>query len=342
MRNVIIFGQYLGTLSGGAEKSMFGIIKTLQRSAISITIVRGSRNSFLADGEFNRWLELNQSVQIIDIETPEFGIFPFVKYYQMKRLNIGIDLGDYDEIYVFDFFGRAVVSNLIGAKKVPKITHHLRSEADIGIYKNYNHGVKYFLWPFYYLFQYYFLRIYINDVKKISMVAMNFCNSNFIKSLVYSKLKVNVNVVYPKVDICNVKLLPENIRNKVLFIGDNNLKGLEVVRSLAKLNPDMSFKLVVRSSNLRQFKFKLANEEFTEWSDDLNNLYADCQVLVVPSQCNEAYGRVAREGYLLGLKILCSNLGGLPEAVDYNPEYLISDYSNVMAWNAALRRQFAK
>ena len=341
---IMYVGQFLGRRAGGAEKSTLDLIKKQLAQRKNITILRADSSVFPNDCQFESISKL-ENIQILNFSTGSFGRFPFIRYIllKLKFRKLRIDFQEFDEIIVYDFWGRALINKWFLKLRSIRIVHYIRCEMDLGVYENYNPGLRRLLWLIYSLIQFPFNKYYGADFQKtLDIASVNIANSNYMRNLVREKYGVTTEVNTPQVDVSNVKLLPCLERKKIVFIGDNNLKGLAVVRSLAKLNPDMTFKLVVRSSNLHKFKFKLANEEFLEWSDDLNNLYADCRVLVVPSQCNEAYGRVAREGYLLGLEILCSNLGGLPEAVDYNPDYLINDYSNVIAWNAALRRKFAK
>lgn len=43
----------------------------------------------------------------------------------------------------------------------------------------------------------------------------------------------------------------------------------------------------------------------------------------MPSVCEEAFGRVAIEGLIAGCTLLASDIGGLPEAVNFESELLV-------------------
>jgi glycosyltransferase involved in cell wall biosynthesis len=50
-------------------------------------------------------------------------------------------------------------------------------------------------------------------------------------------------------------------------------------------------------------------------NDDILNYYQIANIVVMPSLCEEAAGKVAMEGMACGKAIICSNGGGLPEYV---------------------------
>ena len=102
---------------------------------------------------------------------------------------------------------------------------------------------------------------------------------------------------------------------------------------LAKICPRLEFQIVSRKVAR---EVKDSNVLWTPWGGELSELYGRANVIVVPSQWLEAYGRVAREAYLLGKKVLVSNCGGLPEAVNYDPSCLVEDYKNLKSWKRQL------
>ena len=68
------------------------------------------------------------------------------------------------------------------------------------------------------------------------------------------------------------------------------------------------------------------------WKKNEVDIYKYAQVVIVPSICEEGYGRVSREAFLLNIPVLVSNRGGLPETVDGNHSYIIEDYLNSQTW----------
>lgn len=72
------------------------------------------------------------------------------------------------------------------------------------------------------------------------------------------------------------------------------------------------------------------------------SFYAAVDVVLVPSQWHEPYGRVAGEAGQAGRSVIVSGVGGLPEAVEASPEgRVVSDYWNVAAWARAMREEAA-
>ena len=70
------------------------------------------------------------------------------------------------------------------------------------------------------------------------------------------------------------------------------------------------------------------------------DIYKYAKLVIVPSIWEEAYGRVSREAYILGLPILVSNIGGLPESVDYKEEFIVNDYKNIKNWVERIESNF--
>ena len=61
-------------------------------------------------------------------------------------------------------------------------------------------------------------------------------------------------------------------------------------------------------------------ESFPKVVDDIDELFAQTRVLLVPSLWDEAFGMIAVEAMVRGIPVLASDVGGLPEAmlgVDY-------------------------
>jgi glycosyltransferase involved in cell wall biosynthesis len=74
---------------------------------------------------------------------------------------------------------------------------------------------------------------------------------------------------------------------------------------------------------------RVAKEEF----------YRRVDTVVVPSQWDEPFGRVAAEAVGSGAAVLVSNVGGLPEAVAHAPAAdVVDEYQDARAWRAAMAR----
>jgi glycosyltransferase involved in cell wall biosynthesis len=68
------------------------------------------------------------------------------------------------------------------------------------------------------------------------------------------------------------------------------------------------------------------------------SFYRQVDVVLVPSQWHEPYGRVAAEAARAGRRVLVSAAGGLPEAVADLPGHeVVEDYQAISSWVAAMR-----
>jgi len=68
----------------------------------------------------------------------------------------------------------------------------------------------------------------------------------------------------------------------------------------------------------------------------IDEILAGCGLLLVPSQWDEPFGRVAWEAHARGIPVLASDAGGLAEQVP--PETLVSPREQAAAWTGAIDR----
>ncbi len=128
----------------------------------------------------------------------------------------------------------------------------------------------------------------------------------------------------------------------VTFINPVKKKGSGTAFALAEQNPDIPFMFVegwplepkARKHLLRQ----IAQHPNIAWqprTHDMRKVYGATKILLVPSLCEESWGRVVSEAQINAIPVLASNVGGLPEAVGPGGVLLPSD--DLPAWQRALR-----
>jgi glycosyltransferase involved in cell wall biosynthesis len=70
---------------------------------------------------------------------------------------------------------------------------------------------------------------------------------------------------------------------------------------------------------------------------DAGDFFATVDILAVPSQWYEPFGRSAAEAALAGKRVLVSEIGGLPEAIDGYPSgKVVTNPASPAAWRDAI------
>jgi glycosyltransferase involved in cell wall biosynthesis len=108
----------------------------------------------------------------------------------------------------------------------------------------------------------------------------------------------------------------------VTFINPVEVKGVEVALAVAGLCPDIPF-LFVRGwplskrneGDLQRRLTALPNVRLIDRTTDMARIYQQTRILLVPSQWDETWGRVASEAQFSGIPVLSSSHAGLTESV---------------------------
>ncbi len=146
----------------------------------------------------------------------------------------------------------------------------------------------------------------------------------------------------------------------VTMINPSNIKGLPIFLELARRFREVMFAAVptwATNAADRSACALLPNVTLLQPSENIDEIFKQTRILLVPSLWGEAFGLVVVEAMLRGIPVLASNVGGLIEAklgVDYSlPVHRIETYEkrrdenrlpipvipdqNVDAWDATLR-----
>lgn len=116
----------------------------------------------------------------------------------------------------------------------------------------------------------------------------------------------------------SLKLLDSNLNFKCLVVGKNWLDSESENDYSKQLNQ-------IYDSMSEELKHKIVFTGYIEHSD-INNIYSISDCVIVPSR-NEAFGVVVLEAMVMGVPVLASNAGGLPEVIG-NSSILIENNQN--------------
>jgi glycosyltransferase involved in cell wall biosynthesis len=165
-------------------------------------------------------------------------------------------------------------------------------------------------------------------------------NSNFTAERIFNSLNIVCPVIPPL--IRTDRYITNTSRKHVTFVNPHPFKGCEIVVQLAKLNPLIPFVFQEAWPLTDEYKSELLgklkeirNVEFRAPTSDMRTLYSTTKVLIMPSQYEEAWGRVANEAQLSGIPVIASNRGGIPQAVG-DGGIIIPYNAKITQWNKAL------
>lgn len=129
----------------------------------------------------------------------------------------------------------------------------------------------------------------------------------------------------------------------VTFINPHPVKGVDLAFEIAGLCPDIPFCFVEGWPMSREERRSLesrvaaaANVHLEPRTLDMRQIYQATHTLLVPSQWEEAWGRVVTEAQFSGIPVLASDRGGLPEAVGPGGRVLPHD-APAAVWARVLR-----
>ncbi|HEX5714779.1 MAG TPA: amino acid adenylation domain-containing protein, partial [Thermoanaerobaculia bacterium] len=112
-------------------------------------------------------------------------------------------------------------------------------------------------------------------------------------------------------------------RGCVTMINPCTYKGLPIFLELVHRMPGTEFAAVPTWGTTEEDRAALAelpNVRLLEASENIDDIFAQTRILVVPSLWTEAFGVIVVEAMLRGIPVLASDVGGVPEAklgVDY-------------------------
>lgn len=166
-------------------------------------------------------------------------------------------------------------------------------------------------------------------------------NSQFTANKYQQKFGITSTVIAPifRASSYRAPRVPEN----VTMINPQPVKGSDIVLELIAACPDIPFCLVesweLSADDKAMWHQKMKrhpNLTLRARTTDMASVYQRAKLVLMPSKCEEAWGRVASEAQFSGIPVVASNRGGLPEAV--GPGGVLLDPDKPEQWIKAVRR----
>ena len=166
-------------------------------------------------------------------------------------------------------------------------------------------------------------------------------NSHFTRKFLSAEFEVDAAVVPPIV-------IPDSYRTStnrshVSFVNPHPLKGGDIAVSAAARLPQIPFLFIESWPLGREIKSKygqiLSTCRNVTWlppTSDMRRIYAQTKFVIMPSQWEEAWGRVATEAQVSAIPVIASQAGGLPESVGPGG-LLLPTSASVDDWTDAIK-----
>ncbi|MBN2525295.1 MAG: glycosyltransferase family 4 protein [Deltaproteobacteria bacterium] len=190
--------------------------------------------------------------------------------------------------------------------------------------------------------------IYIHELEPVMKlfedihhkIAQIMTNSEFMVGRIREQWQREAKVIYPVPSSKTFKVT-EAHGDFITFFNPSSRKGLDIVEQLVKEElPDHSFLFVEGFMDARSHGVALVrsgNVVHARRSPDVATIYNLTRTLIIPSQWEEPFGRVALEAMYNQIPVVASNTGGLPESVG-DGGLLIDDFANVHSWARAIHQ----
>ncbi|MCK9522677.1 MAG: glycosyltransferase family 4 protein [Proteobacteria bacterium] len=165
-------------------------------------------------------------------------------------------------------------------------------------------------------------------------------NSHFMAGRIRQEWEMRPHVVYPVPDRRSFRP-PQYPGSFITFFNPLPHKGLHIAHELVKTHfPDRSFLFVEGFIDPESHGISLTrsgNLIHARRSPDVATIYLMTRTIIIPSQWEEPFGRVAVEAMYHRIPVVASHTGGLIESVG-DGGLLLSRFSEVEAWVDAIEK----
>lgn len=152
----------------------------------------------------------------------------------------------------------------------------------------------------------------------------------------------NTAIIYPPIDLDYYKIHSHEPRY-ITMVNPVIYKGGKIFLDLVKRFPNQEFLAVNGWYKPENDGLKFNNHaNLTTWErkPDIKDVFRVTKILLIPSQWEEAFGRIGAEALIAGIPIIASRQGGLQESLD-NSCFYVKEYTSEEAWYDTLNQVLA-
>ena len=328
-KKIFLITWYFPSFHGGAEKSIMEELKDYKKKGYNVFVICFDEKYPM--GKFN----------IEDISGINYGLkFKLPQEFRLYSLLLNKNyiyskITDHikelkDSIILTQSLIAPIVAEFCVKNKI-KYIYYLRDEINLNEFHNYEVGIRKILKTIKTIIEYSAIWYYKSkNIFALKNAYKIISNSKFMHDLLQKKYGLDSEIIYPKINFSELdkKLIKKENQIYITFIGGNNaMKGADIVLKIAKKMPNEKF-LIVGPYNR---KYKKGNITYMPYQRDVMEIYKISKLILMPSRWNEAFGRIVLEANYLGIPVITSNKGGLPEA-NKNKELIVDDLENIDVW----------
>ncbi|MBN1257625.1 MAG: glycosyltransferase family 4 protein [Planctomycetes bacterium] len=140
-------------------------------------------------------------------------------------------------------------------------------------------------------------------------------NSDYTAKVIKRFFAREAKVLYPITDITLPPPHTPQVNGPILFVKPQSIKGAQVLLATVAKLPEKQFVVVGKASErMRKKLIRMPNIEYHGWCSNMDEMYQQASLLLVPSQWPEPFGRVIVEAACYGVPCVASDAGAIPEA----------------------------